>query len=109
MAIPMKLDIGPGAKNIPVKVQDRMLELSYNGIEIMPKDLETFPMPWDAVAIIEGDKFILEGGAGPSGVGRARTEIPVNRVNQFLEISITANDEESARELEQIFLDASWL
>lgn len=109
MAIPIRLDVGPGSENIPDKYQDKLFDLSYNGIEIMPKDLETFPMPWDAAAVIEGDNFILEGGAGPSGFGKASVEIPLRNVKQYLEISIVANDEEAETFLTELFANYGWL
>lgn len=105
----IKLEVDSNTKNIPEDFQDELYVITGNGIEVMPKDLEEFPMPWDAEAIIEGSNLILVGHVGPSGFGKARAELPLNSVSQYLEFSVYAENEDNEQRLIEIFEEYGWL
>lgn len=96
------------SKELPPKVDDRVLDLTDNGVMVYSTD-ESFPIPWDAVVYVEGNDLVLEGGAGPSGYGRAIVKVPVDRLPSSLKIYVQAFNRESEKELKSIFTEYGWL
>lgn len=106
----MKLSITAASRPMSDQDYDKLYELSNNGLEIYPKE-KRFPMPWDATATIENKMFILSGYLGPMGPrqGTAEVRIPLDKVNEYLDISIRPLDEESEEELYLILSNYDWI
>lgn len=96
------------SKDITDEVDDRLYDLTYNGIMIYSDD-ESFPIPWDAGVYVEGSDLVLSGGAGPGGYGRCVVKVPVDRLPKSLKIFVEPVDDEAEKELKSIFTEYGWL
>lgn len=110
----IKLMITDKSKQIPDEVMIEIDNLSYdsggNGIEIYPKK-DDFPMPWDAVCYIEDGFFIIDGDLGQQGNNKswAKVGIPLDKVMNYLDLSIRADNADTLENLEAILGKYSWL
>lgn len=110
----IELTITNQSKSIPeeleLKIQDLSFDNGGNGIEIYPKK-DDFPMPWDATCYIEGNEFIIDGDLGQQGSNRAwaKVGIPLDKVMNYVGLSIYVDSEDSANEINQILSDYGWL
>lgn len=99
MASFIKLNINTSSEDISEQDYTRLEDLTYNGIELLPKN-EDFPMPWDASCYIEGGNFVVEGAPGPGrSVGKATVSIPLNSVDKYMEVNVYTDHEEEVRDI----------
>lgn len=106
----IKINITTESENLPLELDSKLYDLSYNGIEVMPKG-DDFPMPWDAGVYIEDGMFVIDGDLGQQGSHRgfAKVGLPLETVNKYLDIEINPNDEESEAEIKEILEKYGWL
>lgn len=110
----IELTITSQSKSIPeeleLKIQDLSFDNGGNGIELYSK-WNDFPMPFDATCYIKGNEFIIDGDLGQQGTHRAwaKVGIPLDKVMNYLGLSIYVDSEESAEEINQILSDYGWL
>lgn len=107
----IELNITSQSKPMTDEVYGEITDLSFdnggNGIEVLAD--ESIPIPWDASCYIEDGNFVVEGGVAPGGVGYAVAKVPLNKVNNLLEIQIWADGEEVENKLKEIFTEHGWL
>lgn len=110
----IELTITNQSKSIPesleLKIQDLSFDNGGNGIEVYPKN-DDFPMPWDAVCYIEGNEFIIDGDLGQQGSSKAwaKVGIPLDKVMNYVGLSIYVEDKEAESEIRKIFSEYGWL
>lgn len=90
----LNLDISNNTKNISREDNDKLFDLTYNGIEIVPLR-DDVPTPWDALLEIDGNYAILTGDFGQQGThdGSVICRLPINKFNNYYEIGISLDDE----------------
>ncbi len=108
---------GPDSKPFSDRLTERIhgyqvkIYTSSGGVPSIPED--EIPMPWDAGFAIEGKSLIIEGGAGASGFGKARVEIPLDGLNGGFQVVVELEFFQSEEgfitvpEVREI-LDAGW-
>lgn len=89
---------------------DKLFDLTYNGIEIYPKQ-DGLAIPWDASLSIEGSNVVMDGyvAAGGPSAGTSVAKIPLNKVMNLIGFSVDVEDEEDEVEVRQIFSEHNWL
>jgi len=52
------------------------------------------PVPYDAGFEVQGSKFVIEGGVGPSGAGNCSIEIGLSQADSYYKVVITGNSDD---------------